>query len=90
MRDCFIGALILFIVIAAIRLKNSSARQRPLTPAEEAYRMMYELCDISGYGIHSGIHLGPKSDEAAAYILEKLHRAGLKDAHLETVQVNLL
>ena len=58
------------------------------TPAEEAMDMMYDLCDIAGYGIHSGVHPGPKADEAATYIREKLWKAGLKDAHFETVQVN--
>ncbi len=35
-------------------------------------KMITDLCDISGYGIYSGIHPGPKQDRAAAYILSKL------------------
>ena len=56
--------------------------------AEEVMKITRELCDISGYGIHSGIHPGPKADEAAKYILEKLHAAGLTNARLERVKVN--
>jgi hypothetical protein len=56
--------------------------------AEEVMKITQDLCDIAGYGIYSGIHPGPKADEAAQYILEKLHAAGLTDARLEQVKVN--
>jgi hypothetical protein len=60
----------------------------PPSIAEQVMRITKELCDLSGYGIHSGIHPGPKADEAAQYILKKLHAAGLIDARLEQVKVN--
>jgi hypothetical protein len=50
--------------------------------------MLFDLCNIAGYGIHSGIHSGPKADRAAQYILGKLRTAGLKNARLESVKVN--
>ena len=56
--------------------------------AEEIMQMIRELCDIAGYGIHSGTHPGPKADQTAQYILEKLHTAGLEDARLEPIKVN--
>jgi hypothetical protein len=56
--------------------------------AREIMEIIRELCDIAGYGIHSGIHPGPKADEAARYILQKLHAAGLTTARLEPIRVN--
>lgn len=56
--------------------------------AGEIMGMIQELCDIAGYGLHSGINLGEKGDVAANYILGKLHVAGLKDARLEPIKVN--
>jgi hypothetical protein len=56
--------------------------------SEEIMRMIQNLCDIAGYGLHSGIRPGEKADAAANYILEKLHAAGLKDAKLEPIKVN--
>jgi len=43
-----------------------------LVAAEESMAMLRDLCTIAGYGIHSGIHPGPKADEVAQYILKKL------------------
>jgi hypothetical protein len=56
--------------------------------AKEIMLMIRELCEIAGYGIHSGIHPGPKADQAAQYITEKLHAAGLTGASLEPIKVN--
>ena len=56
--------------------------------AEEIMQITRELCEIAGYGIRSGIHPGPKADQAAHYILEKLHAAGLTVAKLEPIKVN--
>jgi hypothetical protein len=56
--------------------------------AREVMGIIQDLCDIAGYGIHSGINIGEKGDEAANYILGKLHAAGLKDARLEPIKVN--
>jgi hypothetical protein len=56
--------------------------------AEDSMAMLYDLCTIAGYGIHSGIHPGPKADEAAQYILKKLRQSGLPEARLEQVKVN--
>jgi hypothetical protein len=56
--------------------------------AGEVMGITQDLCNIAGYGIHSGIHPGPKANEAAQYILEKLHAAGLTEARLEQVKVN--
>jgi hypothetical protein len=50
--------------------------------------MIQDLCDIAGYGIHSGIKPGKSADRAARYIVEKLHGGGLTSAHLEEVSVN--
>ncbi|MGD9162118.1 MAG: PKD domain-containing protein [Desulfobacteraceae bacterium] len=57
-------------------------------PEHDVQQMLLELCDIAGYGIHSGIHPGPKADKAANYILDKLRAAGLTSARLDTVKVN--
>jgi hypothetical protein len=55
---------------------------------EEIKEMVQDLCDLAGYGVHSGINVGEKGETAANYILNKLHDAGLKDARLEPVKVN--
>lgn len=55
---------------------------------EEIKEMVQDLCDLAGYGVHSGINVGEKGETAANYILKKLHDAGLKDARLEPVKVN--
>ncbi len=59
-----------------------------VVPAKEIMKWIHDLCDIAGYGIHSGIQTQPKLDEAANYILWKLHRLGLKDAKLEPITAN--
>jgi hypothetical protein len=65
------------------------SRNLCLPPVDkEVMKITQDLCDIAGYGIHSGIHPGPKADKAAHYILEKLHAAGLTDARLEQVKIN--
>jgi len=56
--------------------------------ATEIMGTIQELCDIAGYGIHSGINVGEKGEAAARYILDKLHAAGLQDARLEPIKVN--
>jgi hypothetical protein len=56
--------------------------------AEEIRGIIQDLCNLAGYGIHSGINIGEKGDAAANYILNKLHTAGLKDAKLEPIKVN--
>jgi hypothetical protein len=56
--------------------------------AEEIMGIIRELCDIAGYGIHSGIRPGETGDTAAHYILHKLHAAGLTEAKLEPIRVN--
>jgi hypothetical protein len=56
--------------------------------AEEIMEIMRELCDIAGYGIHSGIRAGETGDRAAHYILDRLHAAGLTEAKLEPIKVN--
>ncbi len=55
---------------------------------EEIMGITQALCDLAGYGIHSGINIGEKGNAAANYILGKLHAAGLKDARLEPIKVN--
>jgi len=57
-------------------------------PPEEVMGMIYDLCDIAGYGIDSGIQTGSKGKKAANYILGKLHAAGLTDARLEPIKAN--
>jgi hypothetical protein len=78
----------MFIVITIIGTKDGFSKQKLITPAQDAYKMMYELCDISGYGIDSGVHPGPKADRAAKYIVNKLKSGGLKNARLEPVTIN--
>jgi len=56
--------------------------------AEEIMEMIQDLCDLAGYGVHSGINIGKKGDAAANYILDKLHGVGLKNARLEPIKVN--
>ena len=65
-----------------------SQKLYPPNIAEEIMAITQDLCNMSGYGVHAGIHPGPKADEAAHYILTKLHEAGLKDAGLEPVKIN--
>ena len=63
--------------------------KKSVTPAvtpQEVRQIAQELCDIAGYGLQSGIHPGPKADEAANYILNKLMESGL-DARLEPVVI---
>jgi hypothetical protein len=67
---------------------NENGSTREELAAEESMAMLHDLCAMAGDGIHSGIHPGPKADEAAQYILKKLHQAGLTDARLEQVKVN--
>jgi hypothetical protein len=88
LNSFLIGILTVFIVIAIIGTKDGFSKHESITPAEDAYKMLYDLCNISGYGINSGIHPGPKADKVAKYIVEKLQAAGLKDAHLEEVKIN--
>ena len=56
--------------------------------SNEIMEIIKELCDMSGYGITSGIHTGEKGHAAARYIRDKLHEAGLSDAKLEPIKVN--
>jgi len=56
--------------------------------AEVIMEMIQDLCDIAGYGIHSGTRPGEKADMTAKFILDKLHTAGLTDAKLEPIKVN--
>ncbi|MFC1942582.1 M28 family peptidase [Chloroflexota bacterium] len=58
------------------------------TVTREIRDMIQELCDIAGYGIHSGINIGEKAETAAQYILDKLHAAGLTGAGFEPIKVN--
>jgi hypothetical protein len=51
-------------------------------------KWLSDLCDIAGYGIHSGIQTQPKLDKAANYILKNLHTLGLKQARLEPITAN--
>ena len=55
---------------------------------KDIMKMIQELCNIAGYGIRSGINVGEKGNEAASYILKKLHAAGLTDAKFEPIKVN--
>ncbi|UCE35527.1 MAG: hypothetical protein JSV40_06415, partial [Deltaproteobacteria bacterium] len=59
-----------------------------MEPPEKIMGMIHDLCDIAGYDIDSGIQTGPKAEEAANYILAKLHDAGLTGARLEPIKAN--
>jgi hypothetical protein len=81
-----------FIVLAAvisliglIGLRDASST--PPSPELEVQKMLYDLCDIAGYGIHAGTNRQPKADQAANYILNALNRRGLK-AKLEPITAN--
>ncbi len=56
--------------------------------AKEVREMIQDLCDLAGYGIHSGINVGEKGEAAANYILNRLRAAGLKNARLEPIKVH--
>jgi hypothetical protein len=70
--------------------KSAMKKKRFSIPpaAKEIMRMTQELCDIAGYGIRSGIHIGKTGDAAANYILGKLHAAALTSARFEPIKVN--
>jgi hypothetical protein len=63
------------------------ARHTEVSP-QTIMEWLSDLCDIAGYGIHSGIQTQPKLDEAANYILENLYTLGLKQARLESITAN--
>jgi hypothetical protein len=88
LRNRLISFPALFIAISAAGLRDSSTKPLTADPEREVMGMLNDLCDIAGYGIHSGIHPGPKADRAAQYILDKLRPGGLKNARLESVKVN--
>jgi hypothetical protein len=69
------------------RQEESLAHQTEVSP-QVIMGWLNDLCDIAGYGIHSGIQTQPKLDEAADYILENLHRLGLRQAKLEPITAN--
>ncbi|MBN2240546.1 MAG: M28 family peptidase [Dehalococcoidales bacterium] len=56
--------------------------------ATEIKEMIQDLCDLSGYGVHSGINIGEKGETAVRYILEQLRSAGIHDAKPEPIQVH--
>jgi hypothetical protein len=68
------------------KMKRATSNFSPV--AEAIMKMIHELCDMAGYGIHSGIRAGKTGNIAAHYILDKLHTAGLKEARLEPIKVN--
>jgi len=67
---------------------NKKVKSDPIRAAKSIIEMLNDLCEIAGYGIRSGINVGEKSDRAAYYILDKLHKAGLASARLEPIEVN--
>ncbi len=73
-------------------MSSSTAEASPemieADPERDVQRMLLDLFNIAGYGVHSGIHPGPKADEAIDYILKKLRSAGLTNARLDPVKVN--
>ena len=88
LRICYFAVSFLSITITGAGVGNSPSIMVAQSPEQEVQKMLQELCDIAGYGIHSGIHPGPRTDEAANYILSKLQGAGLTNARLEPVKVN--
>jgi hypothetical protein len=71
-------------VSAGKHWKHWGKHWKHVEPAEEVMEMLYDLCDIAGYGIHAGIQTQPKGDQAANYILKKLRRRGVR-AKLEPI-----
>jgi len=67
--------------------KHGVKHVKHVEPAEEVMEMLYDLCDIAGYGIHSGIQTQPKADQAANYILKRLRGHGVH-AKLEPITAN--
>jgi len=69
-----------------MEIKN--VKSDPVRVAKDIMEILHDLCNISGYGIGSGINVGEKGDRAAQYIVNKLHEGGLTSAHLEPIKVN--
>ncbi|MBN1833601.1 MAG: M28 family peptidase [Deltaproteobacteria bacterium] len=67
--------------------ENQIERGKHVEPAEKILEMLHDLCDIAGYGIHSGIQTQPKADQAADYILKRLREQGVH-AKLEPITAN--
>ncbi len=67
--------------------KHQEKHYEHVEPAEEVMEMLHDLCDIAGYGIHSGIQTQPKADQAANYILKRLREYGVH-AKLEAITAN--
>jgi hypothetical protein len=81
--SCLVFSLIVILsIISAGPLLAS-----PASPEKEAQDMLYDLCDIAGYGIHSGTNRQPKADQAANYILNALRKRGVR-AKLEPITAN--
>lgn len=47
--------------------KRQDKSLKEVEPAEKILEMLHDLCDIAGYGVHSGIQTQPKADQAANY-----------------------
>ena len=88
----FIVLAVLIPLIGVIGLRDAlsfgkSKECRRPTPERQIQKMLYDLCDIAGYGIHSGTNRQPKANRAAYYILNALKRRGVR-AKLEPITAN--
>ena len=68
----FIVLAVLIPLIGVIGLRDASSgpcgkshKPRRPSPEREIQKMLYDLCDIAGYGINSGTNRQPKANRAA-------------------------
>ena len=76
---CMSGILIIAVCVSCGSSSfagGSTTAIDTVTPSE-IMGMIQDLSDISGYGLSSGIHPGPKADQASKYIENKLAGYGL-------------
>jgi Zn-dependent M28 family amino/carboxypeptidase len=91
-RNLFVVLSLVFLLLVGLSSFGTSTvsagkHWKHVEPAEEVMEILYDLCDIAGYGIHAGTNRQPKADQAANYILKKLRRQGLR-AELEPITAN--
>src|SRR4030043_449734 len=95
-RNFFIMLSLVFLSFASLSgcgygtvsaKRHQEKHLKHMEPEEEVMEILHDLCDIAGYGIHSGIQTQPKADQAANYILKRLRGHGIH-AKLEPITAN--
>jgi hypothetical protein len=97
-RFLIVGSLLMVLLLSAFAVRETLGSEENIkrgstvaaqdNPDERAMKMMKDLCDIAGYGLEAEIQTEAKGKKAAAYILNELHNAGVKEAKLEPIRVN--